>query len=146
MTDDEALRTLIDAIKEFEGCSLVAYKCPAGVWTIGYGETEGVREGDVWTWKKAEDNLTKNVPRFVSFILKVCPILHLEPPQRWAACASLAYNIGAGAFRRSTVCKKTNLGDFIGAADAFLLWNKSKGRVLKGLTARRRRERSLYLS
>lgn len=113
-------------------------------WTIGYGETLGIKEGDVWTQEKADKELRKRAGQFLLGTLKRCPMLHLEPPERWIACTDLAYNIGVGAFGASSVCRKTNRSEFAGAAESFLLWNKAQGRVLRGLTIRREAERKIY--
>lgn len=145
MTYAAAFEELLRAIKRFEGCKLTAYKCPAGIWTIGYGETLGVKEGDVWTQEQADQRLRARAGQFLLAVLKRCPRLHLEPPERWIACADLAYNIGVGAFGASSVCRRTNRGEFEQAAEAFLLWNKAGGRVLKGLTLRRHYDRRTYL-
>lgn len=141
-----ALDQIVDLVKNFEGCRLTAYKCPAGIWTIGFGETLGVKEGDVWTQEQADTILRQRAGQFMLATLKRCPKLLRESPDRLAACTSLAYNIGIGAFGASSVCRKTARSDFTGAADAFLLWNKGGGRVLRGLTLRRQAERLTYLS
>jgi lysozyme len=117
----------------------------AAPWTIGYGETSGVCEGMVWTKDQAELRLVRRVGGFAVGVLKRCPQLHLEPDNRLAACLSLAYNIGTGAFAGSSVCSKTARRDYQGAAAAFLLWNKANGAVMPGLTIRRKLERDLYL-
>ena len=130
---------------DFEGCKLKAYRCPAGVWTIGHGETLGVKEGDVWTQEYAGKRFRERLLEFMEGVLKACPQLAHEPDYRLAACTSLAYNIGAAAFARSSVCRNTNNRAYIAAADAFLLWNKAGGQVLAGLTRRRKAERKLYL-
>lgn len=140
-----ALEKALVIIKAFEGCRLNAYQCPAGVWTIGYGETLDVRQGDVWTQEQAENMIKKRVAQFMSLTLKKCPQLSEEPPRRLAACTSLAYNIGTGAFGSSSVCRLTGRKEYDRAADSFLLWNKAGGRVLRGLTLRRQAERSMYL-
>jgi lysozyme len=145
MTYAEAFEELLRAIKRFEGCRLRAYRCPAGIWTIGYGETLGVKEGDVWTQEQAEKRLRVRVGQFLMAVLKRCPRLHLEPPERWIACVDMAYNVGVGAFGASSVCRKTNRGEFDQAAESFLLWNKGGGRVLKGLTLRCQYRRKTYL-
>jgi lysozyme len=145
MTYAEAFEQLISAIKRFEGCRLRAYKCPAGVWTIGYGETLGVKEGDVWTQEQADARLKQRVFGFMQGVVKRCPKLLLEPLERWIACTDLAYNIGTGAFGASSVCRHTTRGEFDAAARAFLLWNKAGGRVLKGLTVRRQWDKSTFL-
>ena len=101
----DALVEAIKLIKGFEGCRLVAYLCPAGVWTIGWGETCGVKDGDIWTQQQADAVLRQRVGQFMLATLKRCPQLHLEPLGRLAACTSLAYNIGVGAFGASSVCR-----------------------------------------
>lgn len=145
---NEALELSLEIIKRFEGCELKAYPDPAtggAPWTIGYGETLGVVPGMVWTQERAESVLRIRAGQFMLGVLQRCPALHLERPQRLAACTSLAYNIGIGAFGASSVCRKTMRQDFAGAADSFLLWNKAAGRVMRGLTRRRQAERALYL-
>lgn len=142
----DALVLAIKLIMGFEGCRLKAYKCPAGIWTIGWGETLGVKEGDVWTQEQADAALRRRVGQFLLAVIKRCPQLHVEAPGRVAACTSLAYNIGVGAFGASSVCRKTTRREYACAADSFLLWNKGGGRVLRGLTLRRQAERMKYLS
>ena len=141
----ETLEQIIELVKRFEGCRLTAYKCPAGIWTIGWGETRGVKEGDVWTQEQADRILRARVGQFMLATLKRCPQLHREPPGRLIGCTSLSYNIGIGAFAASSVSRKTSRLDYPGAADSFLLWNKSGGRVLRGLTLRREAERLRYV-
>jgi lysozyme len=144
----EALEIAIALVKQGEGCKLEAYPDPAtggAPWTIGWGETLGVRQGMVWTQEQADSALRARVQYFLLQTLRSCPQLHLEPPGRTAACTSLAYNIGNGSFAASTVCRRTRRTEFPGAADAFLLWNKAAGRVMRGLTLRRQRERGIYL-
>lgn len=129
-------------IKEFEGCRLKAYKCPAGVWTIGYGWTPGVKPGQVWTQEQAEEMLAKGVKPYAATVAKTCP--HASQNQ-FDAMVSLCYNIGPGNFIKSSVARLHNQGNFNAAADAFLKWNKGGGKVLAGLDRRRRAERKLYL-
>lgn len=114
-------------------------------WTIGWGETAGVQEGDVWTQEQADARLRQRVARFVLEVRRRCPQLLLEPDGRSAACASLAYNIGIGAFAASSVCRCTRRGEYQRAADAFLLWDKAGGRRMAGLQRRREAERAAYL-
>lgn len=142
----EGLELALDLIRRFEGCSLTAYRCPAGVWTIGWGETRGVKEGDVWTQEQADEILRRRATQFMLAAIKRCPQLLREPPERLAACTSLAYNIGVGAFAASSVARHTARSDYTRAADSFLLWNKAGGRVLRGLTRRRQAERATYLT
>jgi lysozyme len=114
-------------------------------WTIGFGETAGVREGMWWTEEQAEARLLARVAGFAAGVLKRCPRLAQEPAGRLAACTSLAYNTGLAAFGVSSICRCTARLEYRQAGDAFLLWNKAGGRVMPGLTLRRGRERALYL-
>lgn len=134
-------------IAEKEGCRLRAYKCPAGVWTCGWGETEGVTPGLVWTQREADERLCTSLAKRVAQMQTVLTE-HAEPNQL-GALLSLQYNIGQAAFAKSTVLKAHNAGDSRAAARAFSLWDKAKVNgvltVLAGLTARRAAEAALYL-
>ena len=141
----DALTMSLDLVRRFEGCRLRAYRDVAGVWTIGWGETLDVEEGMVWSQEQADVALALRVAQFLVAVLQRCPALHLASPSRVAACVSLAYNIGVGAFGASSVSRKTMRQDFQGAADSFLLWNKAGGRVIAGLVRRRDAERAMYL-
>lgn len=140
-----ALDILVPMLRVFEGCRLKAYQDIVGVWTIGYGETLGVKQGDVWTQEQADEQLRKRAAQFLVATIQRCPQLLKESVYKQAACASLAYNIGVGAFGASSVCRKTKRQEYAGAADSFLLWNKAGGKVVAGLTRRRIKERETYL-
>ena len=136
-------------IAESEGLSLVAYRCPAGVWTIGWGETDGVRPGDTCTQEDADRWLCEDLTERVRAVRELCKV---DPsPNELGAMVSLAYNIGVSGFAQSTVLRAHNAGDRQAASRAFGLWNKAKDpntgmlRELPGLTARRARESALYL-
>lgn len=140
----------VDLVKEFEGLELDAYVDPVGVVTIGYGYTNragfgpGVKMGDRWTEGEAEAMLREGLQRFGA---EIAPHIKRTPTaNEFGAMVSLAYNIGTGAFSRSTFLKRFNAGDRVGAAEAMLWWNKAGGRVLRGLTRRREAERALFLS
>ena len=137
----------IDLIKAFEGLRLEAYLCPAGIPTIGYGSTEGVKMGDRITEERAEALLREDLDRFERAVSAKCP---LSSDNEFGAMVSLAFNIGIAGFNKSSVARFHNAGEPSKAADAFLMWNKATvgGRkvVLKGLTRRRQAERALYLS
>lgn len=143
-------KATLDLVKEFEGLRLKAYKDAVGVWTIGYGTTAAAglgitpKAGMVITEAYAEALLLKGLEKFaVSIRPKItAPINENE----FGAFLSLAYNIGPGAFAKSSALKKFNAGDKAGAANAILLWNKAGGKVLAGLTRRRGRERELFLT
>lgn len=130
------------------GCALAAYRCPAGVWTIGWGETDGVRPGDVCTPEQADRWLVEDLTERAAAVREMCS---REPsPHELAALVSLAYNIGLAGLRRSTAMRAHNAGQHEAAARAFGLWNKARvaGQlvVLPGLTARRAREAAMYLT
>jgi lysozyme len=140
----------LDLIKEFEGFRADTYRCSGGVLTIGYGTTgaAGVgidpKPGMRITEAQAEQFLRLTLDKFGASIR---PAMTREPSaNEWAAMLSLAYNIGPGAFRSSSVLRLFNAGDTAGAADAFLRWNKAKGKILRGLTRRREAERALFLT
>lgn len=133
----------LDLIREFEGFSAVAYLCPAGVWTIGYGFTSGIREGDTITREQADARLDAEIAHFANGVEAV--LTRPANENQLAAMTSLAFNIGLAAFARSTVLRAHNRGDEESAARAFALWNKAGGRVMRGLTRRRAAEAALYL-
>lgn len=138
------LSLALPIVKRWEGCRLTAYLCPAGVWTIGWGETgPDVVRGVVWTQKQADDRLASRLREFGGRVdaLVTVPLKAHE----MAALVSLAYNIGVGAFRGSTLLKKLNAGDRVGASQQFLRWNRAGGRVMQGLTNRRMSERALFV-
>lgn len=129
-------------IKEFEGLSLKAYTCPAGVLTIGFGTTMGVRPGQVISEAEAEAMLRADVDKFakgVSEAVKVPLAQH-----QFDALVAFAYNVGLGAFRTSTMLRLINKGEMASAAAQFARWNRAGQKVLPGLTRRRAAERKLF--
>ena len=137
--------TAASLIKQFEGCRLKAYLCPAGIWTCGYGSTgPDVGPGTVWTQRQAEDRLASDLKTFIDGVAAKLTVP--ATPNQHAAMASLAYNIGLGNFGKSSVLRLHNQSDQKGAADAFLMWTKAGGKELLGLVRRRDAERSLYLT
>lgn len=130
-------------IKSSEGCRLASYRCQAGVLTVGYGHTgPDVFEGQIITQPEADMLLRLDVARFEAAVEKTCPKLS---QLQFDACVSLCYNIGESAFASSSVARLHNAGEYAAAGQAFLLWNKVKGQVSRGLTARRAKESALYL-
>ncbi len=133
----------MDLLKHFEGCELVAYRCPANVWTIGYGSTgPHVREGMVITQQEADDLKRRDLVRFERAVAKNAGKCSQN---EFDAMVCLAFNIGIGGFLKSSVLRHHKAGRKRKAADSFLMWNKGGGRVLRGLTRRRKAERELYL-
>lgn len=141
---NNAIKQAANLIKAAEGCRLNAYKCPAGIWTIGYGHTKGVKEGDTWTQAQADKALEQDIETYLKAVLIACPSLE-HYPNRLAACISLAYNIGTGAFASSSVARYIRRGEYRAAADAFLLWVYAGKQKLPGLVTRRQREREVFL-
>ena len=133
----------VPIIKEFEGCKLKAYKCPADVWTIGYGHTDGVKEGDEITQQEADRLLASDVDLFTSGVKRL--VTSDINPNQLGALVSFAFNLGLGNLRHSTLLKLVNAGDFVGAANQFPRWNKAGGKVLPGLVRRRKAEKQLFL-
>lgn len=139
----------LELIKEFEGFSSVAYLCSAKKATIGYGNTfweDGtpVKIGDQISKERAE-TLLKHVVDNFSVAVEVDIKIEVTQNQ-FDAMVSLAYNIGLGAFKNSTLLRQLNRGNFVGASQEFLRWDKSNGKPLLGLTRRREREKLLFES
>ena len=140
----------VDLVKEFEGFRANAYKCPAGIWTIGYGTTAaagvGITPKDGMTISKndAEAYLHAALSKFAD---QIAPSISVAiNDNEFGAFVSLAYNIGPGAFKKSSALRLFNAGEKEAAAKAILLWNKAGGKVMKGLTRRREAERKLFLT
>lgn len=135
----------LDVIKSFEGCRYKAYRCPAGVWTCGYGSTgPDVGPDTQWSPEQAQARLSSDLHKFEAGVLK---LLSAETSDNeFSAMVCLAYNIGLGSFGKSSVLKLHNQKDRKGAGDSFLKWTKAGGRELPGLVRRREAERSLYTS
>ena len=137
----------LELIKEFEGFSSTAYLCSAKKATIGYGNTfweDGtpVKIGDQISKERAE-TLLKHVVDGFSVAVEVDIKIEVSQNQ-FDAMVSLAYNIGLGAFKNSTLLRQLNRGNFVGASQEFLRWDKSNGKPLLGLTRRREREKLLF--
>lgn len=139
-----ASKKAVDLIKEFEGCKLEAYKCPAGVWTIGFGQTgPGIVEGLTISQSIANGMLLDEIGNVSDQVSQVVG-MHASQAQ-FDALVCFTYNLGIGNLKSSTLLKKLKAGDKAGAAEEFLRWNKAGGKVLAGLTRRREAERKLFL-
>lgn len=134
--------------------------CPAGIWTVGYGRAlqnqdktrfligdkdkdEAYRQFSALTIEQAEKMLDEDIAHFEAVVKKLVKV-KLNENQR-GALVSFVFNIGAQAFRDSTLLSLLNAGDYKNAAIQFARWNKCNGKVLKGLTIRREKERALFL-
>lgn len=132
----------IDLIKSFEGCKLTAYKCPAGIWTCGFGTTSGVTPGMTITREQAEEMLKKDLVKFETVVKTLVKVVLTQ--EQFDSLVSFSYNTGSGALGSSTLLKKLNKGDYKGASEEFLRWNKAGGKVLVGLIRRRMAEQKLF--
>ena len=134
-----------DLIRKYEGLQLAAYVCPGGKLTIGYGHTgPDVTEGRRIDAEEANELLGRDVERFERAVNELVTVPMTQG--MFDALISFSFNLGAGSLKSSTLLKKLNADDREGAADEFLKWNKAKGKVLAGLTARRESERELFLA
>ena len=134
----------IELIKKFEGCKLSAYKCPAGIWTIGYGHTNGVYQGQTITQYEADKMLENDV---VKFEMGVRNLVGNLPDNKIDALTSFAFNLGLGALRDSTLCKKVKANpNDLTIRNEFMKWVNAGGKRLQGLVNRRQAEADLYFS
>ena len=130
-------------IKQFEGFSRTAYLCPAGVWTVGYGHTQGVHEGDTVTEEQADVFLQQDLKAAEDTVnatgLKLSQL-------QFDALVSLVYNIGSGNFNNSTLLKllRQDTKPRPELEKWWKVWNKAGGQTLKGLVRRRAAEYTLY--
>ena len=130
----------VSLIKSFEGCRLKAYKCPAGVWTIGYGHTAGVKEGDTITQEQADEYLRNDLAKYEKAVINYDGIYHFNQNQ-FDALVSFTYNCGVGNLKNLTQSGKRTLSQI---SAKLLLYNKAGGVVLRGLQRRRTAEKELF--
>jgi lysozyme len=135
-------------IMEHEGLELKAYRCPAGVLTIGYGHTRDpytgafdVEEGAEITEHYADELLEFDLERYEEHVGRLCPSANAN---QFSAMVSLCFNIGVHNFQESTLVKKFAAGDIAGAAAEFPRWKFGGGKVLPGLIKRRAAEKKLF--
>ena len=136
------------AITQRESNVLTAYKDSVGIWTIGVGHTSAagaptVTSGLKITAAESDAILSRDLAKFERAVLGAVKVPLKQ--HEFDALVSLAFNIGDGAFAKSTLVRKLNAGDRLGAANQFLVWNKAGGRVLQGLVNRRQSERDQFL-
>lgn len=134
-------------VREFEGCRLEAYKCPAGVWTIGWGHAgPDVQPGLVWTQQQADVALDAELSNFRAAAAKLLPMLPRWPAHQQAALASFTYNVGTGALEESTLRKRLLAGEdpTTVVREELPRWNKGGSGVLEGLVRRRAAEVALF--
>ena len=128
----------LNLIKKFEGCRLMAYRCPAGVLTIGYGHTKGVKSGQVITQAQAEELLHKDIVNFCKKVDKYDKIYHFNENE-YNALLSFVFNIGN---LNQLTANGTRSKKVIG--EKMKLYTKAGGKTLNGLVRRRNEEYELY--
>ena len=131
----------LNLIKSFEGCHLTAYRCPAGVLTIGYGRTSGVYEGMVITQAQADQFLYEDVQRFVQAVNQYQARFNFNQ-QEFDSLVSFTYNCGQGSLAAVMSCCNTKQE----VAEECKLYNKGGGQILAGLVRRREEEYKLFMS
>jgi lysozyme len=154
----------------FEGYRNKPYRCSAEIWTVGWGHAmyadqlrlpnvrkegyTGMLRGEyplkpednrVWSKEELVEIFKTDLGIFERGVLRLAPTL-AGHQLKFDACVAFAFNVGVGAFQRSSIRIKANREDWEGAADAFMAWTKAGGKVVKGLVRRREAERSLFLS
>ena len=139
----------LDLIKRFEGFRARAYRCPSGVWTIGYGHTSAAGAPEVTSTMEmsladGETILARDAAKFAEGVAAAITMI-LSAPQ-FSALVSFAYNVGLGNFRKSSVLAAVNAGDLAAVPRRLQLWNRAGGKVLAGLARRRAAEAELFLS
>jgi GH24 family phage-related lysozyme (muramidase) len=144
------LEPALRIIQEFEGCHLVAYGCPAGVWTVGWGNTQldgrPVKQGDKISQSKADTMLRDTVQQFATRLHKIIPAAANYGGNQQAALISWMYNVGANAVQDSTLARRLNAGEAgtIVIPQELPKWDKANGKPLLGLTRRRAAEVALF--
>ena len=129
-------------IKKFEGLELKAYQCAAGVWTIGYGSTKDVKEGDTLTQKEADNLLLHEMQEYEGYIKELVKVPLKQ--NQFDALVSWVFNLGPANLKASTMLKFLNAGDYHLIPSQIKRWNKANGKVLEGLIRRREAEALMF--
>jgi len=132
----------LSLIKKFEGCELEAYKCAAGVWTIGYGSIKGVKQGDTITQEEADNLLLHEMDEYEGYINDAVNV-DLNQNQ-FDALVSWVFNLGPSNLSSSTLLTRINNKDWKDVPNQIKRWNKAGGKVLEGLIRRREAEALLF--
>ena len=136
----------IDLIKQFEGCSLEAYKCVAGKWTIGYGHTANVKQGDRITQQQAEDLLRNDLASFENLVNNKSYVPQSLNQDQFDALVSFAFNLGGRNLKElCTANYPPNQKTTNHIAQEITLYNKAGGKRVQGLVNRREKEKKLFL-
>lgn len=152
----------MEMFKHHEGVRSKPYRCPALLWTIGYGHVLYPEQAKlkleerkayplrpehdkIWSDVGIDAILRSDLTRFESGVLRLCPGA-INSQAHFDALVSFSFNVGLGSLQSSTLRMKYNRGEYEAAADEFVKWNKGGGRILPGLTLRRLAEQALFLS
>jgi lysozyme len=136
-------RNGLDFIKRWEGCRTNAYKCPAGVWTIGYGHTKDVKPGMMISHGQADELLLEDLKGFEDVVRQSVTVALNQ--NQFDALVSFTFNVGKGAFKSSTLLRLLNSGNYQAASAQFGKWTYAGKQVLPGLVARREAEYQLFM-
>lgn len=128
--------------EQFEGCRLTAYQDSKGVFTIGYGHTRNVHQNDTCTQAEAELFLQQDVSWAEDIVNNNVTTVLTQP--QFDALVDFVFNVGSGNFLSSTLLKLLNAGDFEGASNQFVRWDRAGGQVLAGLLRRRNAEKEVF--
>lgn len=137
---------VVSLVGGWEGYRSSAYYDPVGIPTICFGETRGVKIGMTKTRAECEGMFTERLIEHEKGMVGCLSNPAAIPDKTYGAFLSFTYNVGIGAFCKSTLAKKANAGDLRGACDQLLRWTRARGRVLRGLENRRKAERELCLA
>ena len=138
----------ISLIKRYEGYKTTPYRCPAGLYTVGYGHVigNGLQLPDEWNRTfflgEIDELLERDLARFERGVLRYCTVYLTQ--SQFDALVSFSFNLGLGVLQRSTLRQKLNRGDYDGASKEFLKYTRAGGKVLKGLVRRRQAEYNLF--
>ena len=132
----------ITLIKKFEGLELDSYQCSADVWTVGYGHTRGVAEGDSCSEEEAESVLVDDLKEFEAYVNEAVDVELVQ--NQFDALVAWTFNLGPTNLRTSTLLKKLNAGEYSAAPSEIKRWNRAGGQVLDGLIRRREAEALLF--
>jgi len=131
-------------IQSFESCKLEAYQDGNGIWTIGWGHVAGVQPGDTCTQAQADTWFFQDTHAACNTVMRLVDVAVNQ--NQFDALVSLCFNIGGGHFCSSTLLKVLNAGNFMAAADQFLVWDIVGGQQSPGLARRRAAERALFVT
>lgn len=132
----------VELIRHFEGCRFDAYLCPAGVWTIGYGHTADVKEGDSIDQEAAEAFLIEDLEKFEQAVMRLVEVPLTQ--QQFDALVSWTFNLGAGNLAESTLLRKLNNYQYAEVPEQMMRWVRAGGQVLDGLVRRRAAEAAMF--